>query len=460
MNKNQVKATRVITSVLLIQIAEIHVQNVIQWQGGIKKYVSGLHNFKTGYRIIRYPLFYMKLYLFFNFFILVTAFKARAISSDSNYFEIKGKIIGRTKGRIVLGYFDTSGRYVTDTQSIQKNRFQFQGYIKNPIRAFLQGAVKSRSVSDPNYTEFFISPGVMNLRVTENEFKQFTLKGSEAQAEKQKWEYQRQKIEDERLEYSLRIEQLKDSIANSKNIEFKKQFKKHLDSNVLQYKSFEPKLQEIDLNFIKQHPYSFISPYIIEPYLYTLDADMLHALYISLDYSVRESIKGEYVYKEIEKKKNSYPFVLAPLFSAYTYEGEKLELENYRYKSFVLLDFWASWCVPCRRTFPELKNVYKKYKNRGFEVIGISQDMDNSAWKRAIISDSVFIWKHVLIATDLKKTFSGSRNLSDIIEKYFVNGIPVQILIDRNGRIVKRWDGENPQNISELDSILNTELNR
>ncbi|MBY0346953.1 MAG: AhpC/TSA family protein [Hydrotalea flava] len=401
--------------------------------------------------------FFKAKFLFLHFFLCsIYAYTTPIPASDS--FFLKGRIIGRSNGYIYLNYQSSFGVGVFDSAKIVNEEFLFKGKIGYPVLATLKGNRKTKYMNDPELVEFFISPGVMNLQVKEKEFKKFILKGSNAQAEKQDLEFQRKKIEDKRSIYSFKIEQLKDSISNSKDIELKNKLNRYLDSNILLYKSYDQELQIIDLNFVKHHPASFISPYIIEPYLYSLSADSLYNLFNNLKYFVRKSAKWEYIFSEIKKKRNSYPFAFAPLFSTNTYDGKKLNLESYRGKSFILLDFWASWCIPCRRSFPALKNLYKKYNEKGFEVIGISQDIDNDAWKKAIFSDSVFVWKHVLIAVDIRQTFSGKRNTNDIIEKYFINGIPVQILIDREGRIIKRWDGENPQNISELDSILNAKL--
>jgi thiol-disulfide isomerase/thioredoxin len=93
-----------------------------------------------------------------------------------------------------------------------------------------------------------------------------------------------------------------------------------------------------------------------------------------------------------------------------------------------LLEFWASWCVPCRQANPELINTYNRFKENGFEIVAVSLDADKDDWINAITKDNL-PWKHL---SDLK----GKNNLAALI--YAVNSIPDNILIDKNGIIIAR----------------------
>lgn len=109
-------------------------------------------------------------------------------------------------------------------------------------------------------------------------------------------------------------------------------------------------------------------------------------------------------------------------------EGKLLKLSDLRGKV-VLIDFWASWCGPCRRENPNVTRIYEKYHDKGFEIYSVSLDSDAGSWKRAIESDKLVWPNHV---SDLKKWQSKAAAI------YGVNSIPSTFLLDREGRIVQK----------------------
>lgn len=122
--------------------------------------------------------------------------------------------------------------------------------------------------------------------------------------------------------------------------------------------------------------------------------------------------------------------------------GEELALSSLRGK-FVLIDFWASWCGPCRRENPYNRKIYDRFKDKGFEVFGVSLDQEAGRWKDAIAKDSL-TWQHV---SDLGGWGSAPAKL------YKVSSIPATYLIDREGKIVaKGLRGE--QLMAKLEELL------
>ena len=128
-----------------------------------------------------------------------------------------------------------------------------------------------------------------------------------------------------------------------------------------------------------------------------------------------------------ERAKTFLPGAEAPVFSLKTPEGEEVSLKEYRGK-ITLIDFWASWCGPCRRENPNVVKMYNKYKSKGFEIIGVSLDRQKDAWVKAISKDGL-TWKHV---SDLK----GWKNA--VAQAYSVSSIPHTVLVDREGKIIAR----------------------
>ena len=117
---------------------------------------------------------------------------------------------------------------------------------------------------------------------------------------------------------------------------------------------------------------------------------------------------------------------IAPEIKLKTPEGDSLALSSLRGKV-VLIDFWASWCGPCRKENPHVKAIYEKYKDKGFEIYGVSLDSKEASWKAAIQKDGL-TWKHV---SDLGGWKSSAAKL------YQVRSIPATFLLDKEGRIVK-----------------------
>ncbi|MFN8166511.1 MAG: TlpA disulfide reductase family protein [Bacteroidia bacterium] len=105
--------------------------------------------------------------------------------------------------------------------------------------------------------------------------------------------------------------------------------------------------------------------------------------------------------------------------------GKSIKLSSLRGKV-VLIDFWASWCGPCRRANPEIVALYKQMKGKDFEIYGVSLDQNTEAWKEAIAKDGI-TWPQV---SDLKRWDS------EVVKQYKIEAIPYNVLIDRNGKIL------------------------
>jgi peroxiredoxin len=134
---------------------------------------------------------------------------------------------------------------------------------------------------------------------------------------------------------------------------------------------------------------------------------------------------------------------LAPEINLPSPAGENIALSSLKGK-IVLVDFWASWCGPCRKEMPNVVKAYKKYKDKGFEIFGVSLDQDKDKWVEAIKKDEI-TWPQV---SDLRQWKSEAARI------YNVQGIPYTVLLDKEGRIIaKNLRGE------ELDKKLAEVLN-
>jgi peroxiredoxin len=133
----------------------------------------------------------------------------------------------------------------------------------------------------------------------------------------------------------------------------------------------------------------------------------------------------------------------APDISLPSVNGEELSLSSLKGKV-VLIDFWASWCGPCRKEMPNVVKAYAKFKDKGFEIFGVSLDQDKARWEEAIAKDGI-TWPQV---SDLKQWSSS------VVRLYNIQGIPYTVLIDRQGKILAK-NLRGPELESKLLEVLN-----
>ena len=153
----------------------------------------------------------------------------------------------------------------------------------------------------------------------------------------------------------------------------------------------------------------------------------LRALFKDLDKSVRKSAQGKQFEYYLKRLENSAVGKKAPAITQFTPEGEPYSLSDLRGK-YVLIDFWAAWCPDCRRENPQLVKTYAEFKDKNFEILGVSFDRKLEDWVDAIKKDKL-TWKHI---SDLQSWQNAAGTL------YGVRAIPQNILVDPEGVIVAR----------------------
>ena len=224
------------------------------------------------------------------------------------------------------------------------------------------------------------------------------------------------------------------------------------------HKLIRQKLNEIknsELNFAVQHPSSPLSSYYVNFYMRQIQQDSLKKYYETMSHSNKNSIYGkaiqEFFNKDIVNTNDK-----APNFEMNDLNGQKVSLDDFKGK-YLLIDFWAGWCVPCIKQLPELKSLYNKYKNQGFEVLGVSFDENREEWKKSVINHEIQNWRQVFVGMENIGT-KGS-----LSEEYHIQPIPAYILIDKEGYIVGRYLNASAKNkslqelSSKLKNIFNTQ---
>ena len=200
-------------------------------------------------------------------------------------------------------------------------------------------------------------------------------------------------------------------------------------------------MEAIDKAFIEKNPGSYASLFMLRFRIGQMSLQEGEAIYSRIPAGLQQTPFGKEIKKELDGLRGGSPGSMAHVFTKSDINGNTLSLGDYKGK-YVLIDFWASWCGPCRKGNPHLKKLSAQYKDKGFEIIGISDDDSKpEAWKKAVEQDGIGIWKHVLRGLDMKKREKNEPNPEDISDYYGIHSLPTKILIGPDGMIVGRYGG-------------------
>ena len=355
-------------------------------------------------------------------------------------FEFTGMISGRDTGIVILQYSDVSAKWIQDTAQVVNGKFVFQGELMGPTQAYLVGNVRSISVDDSNRKLIFLEPVKMTADLTEGDFRHGHIAGSRTQQEFEE-------LNDEIKPLREAIAAIKRAWPGAGKIDPRPQ--QVQEQEAAAFDSLIKAEHQIQYRFVANHPNSFASPYIM--LLYRNDGvseDSAKKLYNSFSSDVKNSYLGGVVRKEMGARESTQPKYPAPTFVRKDSKGNPIRLSSFKGKSYVLLDFWASWCHPCRAMSPHLRELYSIYHSKGLEIISVSADTDPGKWKRAIAMDSTGSWTHI------GKYLNEGAKTDELEQNYAVQSWPTIILIDKRGNIVGRYVGSEDLTMDDLDIKL------
>ncbi len=390
------------------------------------------------------------------FFIL----SSQSLASDPTSFILKGKIVGKDTGYIYL-YYRGINNFISDSFCLRHGEFMFRGNVQEPTAALFSTfnfTSNNRKLYDSkNIAEFYIEPGQMTLLAKKDSFKLIVLEGSGSDNDRVRVLRMKDTIE-------LKIKpvmELYDVLAPLYNTEYRndpksdkfKLLKRRSDSIDAVLKPLYAEESQIDSAFIVNNPSSFVAADMLTRNVRGGSTDQfpdLKKLYDNFPPNIKESSYGQDIREIIESEKNIYIGAEAINFTSLTQQGDTISLNNFKNKKYVLLDFWGSWCGPCRHIAPVLREIHSKYKDK-IELISIANHDKEADWLAAIKTDKM-TWIQILDDRS-KKIVDGAGNITDA---YFVNGVPSLILIDKNLKIIRLFGngGKNRLPILSMDAEL------
>lgn len=350
-------------------------------------------------------------------------------------YKISGEIKGLADGtKVFLEKQDPKVGMVTlDTVKVEKGKFVFEGKAKEPEMHTIR-------FDNPN-TGFAVVVEKGNIKVTgvKDSIAKASLSGTSNNEELEIFNQRAFKMQKKMMAFQQanmaeiqKAQQTNDTVAINK---LKKQFEK-----------FNKEFNDENLKYIETHPNSFLSVLVVEGMLQEFEPkfDKIKKYYDGLSDEIKKTKPGRKIKTKLDGIKAVSVGQKAPEFSAPNPEGKMVTLKESLGKA-TIIDFWASWCEPCRKKSPEFVALYNEFHAQGLNFIGVALEKkgERVQWKEAINKDKLN-WIHV----------SNLQYWQDPIAlKYSVEGIPSTFLLDKNGVIV----GKN-LSMTELKTKLATML--
>ena len=350
---------------------------------------------------------------------IVAASMTLAACNAQSGYKVTGTVEGMPDGKAIVATVNGSSLDTLAKADVKNGSFEFTGNVSEPTGAYImvigqRGAIPFM-LENANIT---VNAGQAGLTVT----------GSEGQ-----------KIYDQFMAINTTTQQEAMKLQQEYQAANGDQAKMQAVQEA--YAKLMTDAQAKETELIKANPDSYVSTFVIVSSMGQMEYEQLKERYNLLGEKAKASAQGKAIAAQIAKLESTAIGQIAPNFTITTPEGESISLYDIKGKV-KLIDFWASWCGPCRGENPHVVEIYKEYHPKGLEIFGISLDNNKEAWVKAIADDGL-VWKH---GSDLKGWQSAPAQL------YSVSGIPHTVLLDENNKIIaKNLRGDElKQKIAEL----------
>ena len=350
---------------------------------------------------------------------IVAASMTLAACNAQSGYKVTGTVEGMPDGKAIIATVNGSSLDTLAKADVKNGSFEFTGNVSEPTGAYIMVIGQRGDIpfmlENANIT---VNAGQAGLTVT----------GSEGQ-----------KIYDQFMAINTTTQQEAMKLQQEYQAANGDQAKMQAVQEA--YAKLMTDAQAKETELIKANPDSYVSTFVIVSGMGQMEYEQLKERYNLLGEKAKASAQGKAIAAQIAKLESTAIGQIAPNFTITTPEGESISLYDIKGKV-KLIDFWASWCGPCRGENPHVVEIYKEYHPKGLEIFGVSLDNNKEAWVKAIADDGL-VWKH---GSDLKGWQSAPAQL------YSVSGIPHTVLLDENNKIIaKNLRGDElKQKIAEL----------
>lgn len=355
-----------------------------------------------------------------NVLLLILLCCTESSFSQENSFSLEGEANIHT-GSVYLHIPSDDGMTwaYLDSTKINNGLFTFKGKLKEPRLSLL----KVFTEADTYLSYFFLSPTNQKVILNTQNFDSPKISGSIAQKEYDSLNYFKDLIREKYIK--------ENEIWNELQTKYPESKKNDSIQNILDsiYRIFLVRAKELEneeIKFIRNHPASFVSASLLSGLIKSNNADLMMMFFKNLHYNIQNSSGGIKFKKLYEKYTVNKKGSLVSDFSAINTKNEEINFSTILKNSeVILLDFWASWCGPCRQLFPKLKEAYEKNKSKGFKIVTISLDSKKDEWIKAVTEDRISSFDNVIVNDTIRSKYINA-----------VSAIPNKILINKRGEII------------------------
>ena len=388
----------------------------------------------------------------------VVSFMLFSCSAPKDTFILKGEISGAVDGEhITLLYpiLKDGVWYEKElSTTVAEGEFLFEGELRELTFAHLV-------FDNMDEVLLFIEPRRMKINLERDRAYDFSLQGLAIENEFEAFRRWMGEIPRSLFEENRKVVE-----ANEKWIEATQRGDLAADSLMREFYDMVSdfyKVRDVELercrSFLEEHIDYAIAPYML--YYLTLCGALSEkeamAMYDRLPPLSRESGLGLLAKQRIELSASDaggYEGDRAFDFERVDAGGDLIRMSDYISQGgYLLLDFWASWCVPCIEQMPNVKRLREEYCERGLHIIGISSDDDATAWRRAIEKYGLTAYPQVLSEEDSEERLFFDE-MADVCDRYEVESIPCFVLIDDAGKIVARWQHFDEEIFELIENLL------